>query len=162
MRICARLAKTKLQISCTSIFSVHKCIRKNAWEETQAPRRKPSRAGRDSEIFPHYELPHYTCSAIGRDPVSLCVQLAVVYRYRKWNSFPRSPGPGGIFAWSSHLFSRTEWFIFKSDEYFLKDWFKILLSITELRGGVCRTQCTHQFFRHKFPRFVRRVTVLQS
>jgi hypothetical protein len=138
MRICASLAKTKLQISRASIFSVHKCTRKNTREETQA-----KSAGRDSKIFPHRESPHNACSAIGRDPVSLCVLPAVVYRYRKRSSFPRTPGPSGIFAWSSHLFSRTEQY---NDLSLIQanTFFKTVLKYyaqSELRGG--RTQCTH-------------------
>jgi hypothetical protein len=80
----------------------------SASEKTPGKKCKPSRAGRDSEIFPHRESPHNACSAIGHDPVSLWVQPAVVHRYRKRSSFPRSPGPGDIFAWNSHLFSQTE------------------------------------------------------
>jgi hypothetical protein len=49
----------------------------------------------------------------------------VVYRYGKWSSFPHSPR--GVFAWSSHLFSRTEQY---NDLSLIQDGFKILLSIT--------------------------------
>jgi hypothetical protein len=88
---------------------------------------------RDSEIFPHRELPHNaSCSAIGRDPVSRYVQPAVVYRYRKLSSFPRSPGD--VFAWSSHLFSQTEQYNTIQANPFFKTVLKCY-TITELRGG---------------------------
>jgi hypothetical protein len=59
-------------------FSVRKCVRRNAREETQAPAQAKSWSAwsgpRDSEIFPHRDSSHNaSCSAIGRDPVSLYV-----------------------------------------------------------------------------------------
>jgi hypothetical protein len=52
---------------------------------------------------------------------------------------------------------RTPWFGNISSSWIISQ--RIMFS-DRARG---RTQCTHQFFRHKFPRFVRRVTVvLQS
>jgi hypothetical protein len=120
-----------------------------------SPRRKPSHGPRDSEIFPHRESPHNaSCSAIGRDPVSLYLQPAVVYRYRMRSSFPCSPG--------SHLFSRTEQYndlsLIQANTFFktVLKYFAQLLCY----GVIEHNQYTHQFFRHRFPRFVLRVTCL--
>jgi hypothetical protein len=139
-------------------FSVRKCVRRNAREEmlttAQAKSWSAWSGPRDSEIFPHRESPHNaSCSAIGHDPVSLYVQPVVVYCYLK-RSFPCSPG--------SYLFSGTEKYNYLSliqVNTFLKTVLKYLAQL--LSCMACgRTQCTHQFFRHKFPRFVRRVTVV--
>jgi hypothetical protein len=90
------------------------------------------------------------------DPVSLYVQPAVVYRYCKRSSFPHSPG--------SHLFSRMEQYndlsLIQANTFFKT----VLKYFTQLLScGALEHNATHQFFRHTFPRFVRRVTVfLQS